>query len=842
MASKPVSPKPRQLNVFRYKTFQIEKSQPLGNGSYGAVYKAKCDQLPCAAKVLHQTILDPNDPGAGKVMQRFKQECMFLEKIRHPHIVQYLAMTVDPESRLPLLLMELLDESLTKMLERLQQSLAYYIQVDICHDVALAISYLHSNDIIHRDLSSNNVLIIAGRRAKVTDFGMSKLASAAPTMTPLTMCPGTLAYMPPEALREPPRYTKKLDCFSEGVIIIQVCTLLLPDPGPRTQLVRDTRSPTGAIEMPVLEPERRKNHIDLIDPSHPLLPIALLCLSYQEEERPSSEDVCLSLSDIKESNRYKESVGRAHTDQQIHDNREFQSGHNISQLEEKISDLKIKETENNELIWKQNEEIRSITIELREKDRLLQQKESKFQQELTSRERQVQKINCELTEQGKVRADLEQTNHSLRREVEKLQEQLRGPERSQSTEDDYEPVSPPILHPSKIIDSQLHDEHIYCSLIARETPEQAPRPPPRMPHETLEQAPRPPPRMPQETLEQAPRPPPRVPQETTEQAPRPPPRMPQETPEQAPCPPPRLPRPQKLTPPAREKVVLEWRDGGNAPYVMERGGAVENGNMAYFVNVNGEACSYNASTRRWNELPKCQFGYSSLVVIYGHLTTVGGCTLDTYSPQNKLLSRMGDRKWTEHFPPMPTRRWKTAAASTDRYLIVAGGKRNTSSHLNTVEVMNIKYAQWSTVSSLPHTFSEASAAMCGNQLYMLGGFDDNGKTKSVLTCSLADLLRRKSQSQVWHRVADAPTTRTTCAAVHGQLLAVGGLDAQNRKTSAVYSYDPVTNSWELISNMLTAQYDRLVAVLPDLNEMIVVGGCTRFKMDNVDIAKVTVSK
>ena len=63
---------------------------------------------------------------------------------------------------------------------------------------------------------------MAKSRAKVTDFGMSKLAdAAAPTLTPLTMCPGTLAYMPPEALEEPPRYTKKLDCFSEGVIMIQ---------------------------------------------------------------------------------------------------------------------------------------------------------------------------------------------------------------------------------------------------------------------------------------------------------------------------------------------------------------------------------------------------------------------------------------------------------------------------------------------------------------------------------------------------------------------------------------------------------------------------------------------
>ena len=138
-----------QQYVFSYQSFHINKSQPLGHGSYGAVYKAKCDQLPCAAKVLHPTILTPTDPGAGKIIERFRQECALLESIRHPNIVQYLSMTRDPESRLPVLLMELLDESLTKMIEYSQQSLAYYVQVDICHDIAVAVSYLHSNDIIH---------------------------------------------------------------------------------------------------------------------------------------------------------------------------------------------------------------------------------------------------------------------------------------------------------------------------------------------------------------------------------------------------------------------------------------------------------------------------------------------------------------------------------------------------------------------------------------------------------------------------------------------------------------------------------------------------------------------
>ena len=117
--------------------------------------------------------------------------------------------------------------------------------MDLCHDVALALTYLHSNDIMHHDLSSNNVFLIgAGSKAKITDFGMAKLFNVNhATMTPQTMCPGTLAYMSPEAIDDPPVYTKKLDTLSFGVLDIQIITRLLPDPGPRMKKIQDPRDP-----------------------------------------------------------------------------------------------------------------------------------------------------------------------------------------------------------------------------------------------------------------------------------------------------------------------------------------------------------------------------------------------------------------------------------------------------------------------------------------------------------------------------------------------------------------------------------------------------------------------
>ena len=193
---------------------------------------------------------------------------------------------------------------------------------------------------------------------------------------------------------------------------------------------------------------------------------------------------------------------------------------------------------------------------------------------------------------------------------------------------------------------------------------------------------------------------------------------------------------------------------------------------------------------------------------------------DTYT--NKLLSLPG---YEEIFPAMPTKRRDTTAVTSKEHLIVAGGAIGLSDELNTVEVMDTKCLVWSTVASLPHPYTGASMTTCGDQLYMLGGVDDNNMTKSVLTCSLTKLLRSSPlSSSIWHRVADAPAYYSTCAAVNGELLIVGGGDESFKPLSAIHKYNPTFNSWDLTSIMPTARWISLVAILPT-NEMMVVGGC-----------------
>ena len=298
-----------------YVAVEIYLEEVLGVGSYGKVCKAKCGQLPCAAKLLHDTMFLPVDPGNRNVfLEKFERECQFLSSIKHPNIVQCLASVRVSQSNMPALLMELMDESLTKFLERSPGAIPYHTQVGICHDVALALAYLHGNAIIHRDLSSNNVLVIgAGVRAKVTDFGMSRVIDTNPQLSSvsLTQCPGTLAYMPPEALTAAPQYSDRLDCFSHGVLTVQIVTGNFPSPGDAHKRIEDPSFLNQQLFCQVPEVERRIADINLMGSSHPLFPTVLDCLKNSSSERPSADELCIQLSSLKGSQQYVLSLEQA---------------------------------------------------------------------------------------------------------------------------------------------------------------------------------------------------------------------------------------------------------------------------------------------------------------------------------------------------------------------------------------------------------------------------------------------------------------------------------------------------------------------------------------------------
>lgn len=296
---------------------EVYRNKPLGRGAYGAVYRAKGDDLPCAAKLIHSVFFEYQDPGLNELVRKFTEECKLLSSLVHPNVVQFLGVAFLNNhglTKIPVMITEIMDESLMKFIERSRHSETtppYHVQVDIMYDVALALSYLHSRNILHRDLSSNNVLLNMGVKAKVSDFGVAKfhdLQAHYSSSRLLTNCPGTPVFMPPEANRTPPKYTDKLDVFSWGVVCIHLLSLQDPSPGP--DMIQAIDSSGQDVLRLVSEKQRRESEISSISHDNLLLPIALQCIADKARDRPTAHKLCEFLESFKPSEVYQQSQER----------------------------------------------------------------------------------------------------------------------------------------------------------------------------------------------------------------------------------------------------------------------------------------------------------------------------------------------------------------------------------------------------------------------------------------------------------------------------------------------------------------------------------------------------
>ena len=239
---------------------------------------------------------------SGK-QEKFERECEFLQKLHHLNIVEYLQTYVHPQSGTPLLAMELMDENLSNFLKRQRETsgkrLNECVQVKICSDVAQALSYLHANSILHRDLSSNNILLSGSTQtvncrnicAKVSDFGVSRLIDTKRFERTLsTLASG--AYTPPESWKYQSKhngkYDEKFDIFSYGVLVVQIITMLPPNP---------SHDRVDSSDRIVPEVKRREDHFQLIK-GHPLEDFVLLCLQDKTTVHPTACEICQILQQL----------------------------------------------------------------------------------------------------------------------------------------------------------------------------------------------------------------------------------------------------------------------------------------------------------------------------------------------------------------------------------------------------------------------------------------------------------------------------------------------------------------------------------------------------------------
>jgi len=266
----------------------------IGQGAYGKVFKVEYYGTQCAGKEIHTILLeDVHRQELEQTKATFLRECRQCCTLRHPNIVQFLGLLYPPkdgksESKLPVIVMELMHSSLRSYVEQTKHAIPYGTKLSILQDVARGLRYIHHQNppVVHRDLSPNNVLLTNHLVAKLSDLGVAK-AIKADNMKTMTKVPGTSDFMPPEALEDGSKYGPPLDIFSYGGVSLYLVSEQWPILLPVKQF-----DPSLNKSVALSEIERRQCNIDKIPKNaEELKHLIISCLDDNPNGRPTAVKV-----------------------------------------------------------------------------------------------------------------------------------------------------------------------------------------------------------------------------------------------------------------------------------------------------------------------------------------------------------------------------------------------------------------------------------------------------------------------------------------------------------------------------------------------------------------------
>jgi serine/threonine protein kinase/outer membrane protein assembly factor BamD (BamD/ComL family) len=207
---------------------RYEIVRELGKGAMGIVYLAK-DPL-IGRLVALKTIrvaAHADDDEAQEFQQRFIREAQAAGILNHPSIVTVHDIGRDEDSGTSFIAMEFVEGQNLKEVLSQGRALSFDQIGDIISQVADALDFAHAKGIVHRDVKPANIILLEGNRAKITDFGIAKIASGGANLTSTGQFLGTPNYMAPEQIKGAP-VDGRTDIFALGICLYECLTRRKP--------------------------------------------------------------------------------------------------------------------------------------------------------------------------------------------------------------------------------------------------------------------------------------------------------------------------------------------------------------------------------------------------------------------------------------------------------------------------------------------------------------------------------------------------------------------------------------------------------------------------------------
>jgi len=212
-----------QLKLGRY-----EVVRELGKGAMGIVYLAKDPVIGrlVALKTIRAAV-HADDDETKEFQQRFIREAQAAGILNHPSIVTVHDIGQDDGLAVSFIAMEYVEGHNLKEVLNQGRNLTWEQIGDIIAQVADALDFAHAKGIVHRDVKPANIILIEGNRAKITDFGIAKIASGGANLTTTGQFLGTPNYMAPEQVKGAP-VDGRTDIFALGICLYECLTRRKP--------------------------------------------------------------------------------------------------------------------------------------------------------------------------------------------------------------------------------------------------------------------------------------------------------------------------------------------------------------------------------------------------------------------------------------------------------------------------------------------------------------------------------------------------------------------------------------------------------------------------------------
>ncbi|MFZ5895019.1 MAG: protein kinase domain-containing protein [Myxococcota bacterium] len=209
-------PSLKQGDLFQNQ-YRIERV--LGSGGHAFVYAARDEIM--GRDVALKLIEIPAESGNDR-RRRACTEAQALRRVDHPNVVRVLSAHATDDGWIYIVMSLLSGPTLRKVLSE-QRTLGIVEALEIAAQIADGTHAAHQANIIHRDLKPENVILEAGNKALIIDFGVAKLVDPDAQTTQRDLIQGTIQYLSPEQLRGQ-RASRQSDMFALGVIIYEMLT------------------------------------------------------------------------------------------------------------------------------------------------------------------------------------------------------------------------------------------------------------------------------------------------------------------------------------------------------------------------------------------------------------------------------------------------------------------------------------------------------------------------------------------------------------------------------------------------------------------------------------------